>query len=178
MDLNTTNDTFIQTYHLGDYASIIGLIITFIGFGITIHNLIKTRKASELATEMVKNIRKDLKKVDTVAILSSCLAEMEEIKRLIRISNIEQLPERYSKLRASLILIKNDNNALIQEDHKILQGAIVQLKAFEKKLDEIVETNSQNTQISIAKWNTLISNHMDKLREVLIRVKSTVGDKS
>lgn len=179
MDFNATEVfNFIQNNHLGDFVSIVGFVITLIGFGVTIYNLRKTRTASELATIAVTNIRKDLKKVDTVAHLSSILTEMEEIKRLHRTENNEQLPEKYSKLRASLIFIKNDNNALAEEDYKILQSAIVQLRAFEKNLDNALYANKDTrvSQINISKLNVLTSNHIDKLQEVLIRVKSTIGD--
>lgn len=176
MDFNTTEIfNFIQDNHLGDIAGVMGFFITLGGFGITIYNLSKTRKASEIATKAVDNIRKDLKKVDTISQLSSILTEMDEIKRLHREKIYPQLLEKYSKLRSSLIFIKNDNNTLKDEDYVILQGAIVQLRASEQAIEKALFTNN-HFEIKTPKFNNLISNHIDKLQEVLIRVKSTVGD--
>lgn len=175
MDFNTTAVTnFVSANHLGDYSSIIGLIITLIGFLITIITLNKTKKASEIATKAVKAIQHDLKKIDTVTNLSSVLTEMEEIKRLHREKNYSQLLDKYSKLRVSLISVKSSNPALTEEDSTILQGAITQLKASEKIIDKHLHTNV-NSQPDNVKLNGLISNHIDKLQEVLIRVKSKVG---
>ncbi|MEJ2415049.1 MAG: hypothetical protein P8Y22_07280, partial [Sulfurimonas sp.] len=81
MDTNSTIAMFIENNHLGDYSSIIGLLITLIGFTFTLYQLYKTKQASEVATEAVKAMRRDLNKVDVIANLSSVLTEMEEIKR-------------------------------------------------------------------------------------------------
>lgn len=179
MDSNATEVySFIQTYHLADYASVIGFIITVIGFLVTILNLIKTRKASEAATMAVNNIRNDFKKIDTVANLSSVLIEMEEIKKLHRKKEDSgQLPEKYAKLRASLISIRTNNQILLEDDNRILQGAITQLSAFERALDNNLDKDNITT-FSIAKFNSAISTHIDSLQEVLMRVKFTVGENS
>lgn len=179
MDFNATKVSFfIQDNSLGDYSSIIALLITLAGFSITIFKLNKAKKASEIATDAVNAIRHDLKKVDTVANLSSVLTEMEEIKRLHREKHYILLPEKYSKLRASLISIKNANSTLIEKDLKILQGAITQLKASEKAIDKAIDgsVDSQPISLDTSKLNGLISTHIDKLQEVLIRVKSKIGD--
>lgn len=174
MDLNEVA-IFIHNYNIGDYASIFGLITAIVGFIITITTLFKTKKASDFASLAVNNMRNDLKKVDTVANLSSALTEMEEIKRLHREKKVNQLPEKYSKLKKALIIIKSSNSALSAPDSTIFQGAIAQLSSSEKALDKAFE-QTQSNQHSISKFNGAISIHMDKLQEVLIKIQLSIGE--
>ncbi len=168
---------FIQDNSIGDYSSILALIITLIGFGVTLHQLSKTKKASEVATTTINEMRDDLQRVDIVAILSTVVIEMEEIKRLHREKVHSQLAEKYAKLRASLISIKVFENIFIDEDLIALQSTITQLSASEKSLDKYKEDIEHNipTTFKISRLNGSISNHIDKLNELLIRIKLKIG---
>jgi len=178
LDLNVSMlSILIQENHIGDYSSIIALIITVIGFGITILQLTKTKKASEIATSAVNAIRDDLKKIDTLTSLSSVVTEMEEIKHLQREKNLLKLPEKYAKLRTSLITIKGFSSIFAEEDLKIIQGTITQLSASEEAIDIHFE-NTISSTLKVSKLNGSISNHIDKLNEVLIRIKLKIGENS
>lgn len=88
LDSNVSAITiFIQDNSIGDYSSIIALIITILGFGITLIQLTKTKNSSQIAVNAVNAMRNDLKIVDIVTNLSSVVIEMEEIKRLHREKN-------------------------------------------------------------------------------------------
>ena len=178
LDLNITAvSLYLEANSIGDYSSIIGLLITLIGFGFTITQLLKTKRASEAATSAVNAVRHDLKKIDTITDLSSVVAEMEEIKRLHRERNNELLPEKYAKLRKYLIAIKSSNPTLIEEDLIILQGAITQLSASEKTIDKALFTKEEKEiNLNTPRLNGLLSNHIDKLYEVLNRVKINIGE--
>lgn len=175
--LTTQIHTFIQNNSLGDYASIIALLITLLGFGITLIQLSKTKKASNIATQAVNEMRHDLKLIDIFTVLSSVVTEMEEIKRLSRAKNISQLTEKYAKLRASIISIRTFDNIFTKDELAILQATIAQLSASEKSLDKYQEDleNNIETTFKFSRTNGIISSHIDKLNEVLIRIKSNIG---
>ena len=61
----------VTTYRLGDFASIIGLLVTFIGFAVTLWNVVRSKRASEKAEEAVKRVRELLVQAGTLHRASS-----------------------------------------------------------------------------------------------------------
>lgn len=164
----------LETYHLGDFASIAGLIVTIIGFFITIINVIKSKNAATLAEETVRSVRSDLRLYQTVNGFSSALVTMDEIKRLHRQKEWILLPERYNNLRKSLISIRCENPVLSENDQKEIQAAITQFSGLEKLIDEHLSSD-KTASIDIPKINSRVSKQIDRIQELLIKLNNKVG---
>jgi len=162
---------FLEVNRIGDYAGLLGLVISFVGFFITIRTSLKTRNAAAQASAAVESIRGDLRKGDTVADFSSALAIMDEIKRMHRSTNLQLLPDRYSQLRRFLVSIRSSNPLLSDADQGAIQNAIAQFSASERVIERALEGKGV---VSAAKMNSLVSKHSEAIQELLVRVKSEI----
>jgi len=157
---------FIITNNLGDLASVIGVLISLIGFFIIIRNVSRSKNA-------VENVRNDILKTNTVAVFAEALSSMEEIKRLHRQEAWEILPDRYSALRKSLISIKGSNPSMSTKHKRVLQSAIQHFSSIEEQVENDIYSNKKPTNTSTL--NTIISKQIDKLQQILIEIKEGIG---
>lgn len=162
---------FLENYRIGDYAGLIGLIISVVGFFITIKTSLNTRAAAAQASSAVESMRGDLRRGDTVADFSSALEIMDEIKRMHRSQTLHLLPDRYSQLRRFLVSIRSSNPVLNNSDQQSIQSAIVQFSALERSVEKALEDGSS---VSPTKMNTLVSKQSEALQELLVRIKSEI----
>lgn len=157
---------FIIREHLGDISSVTALIISIIGFGIIIYNVIKTRKLS-------LQVRDDILRADTVLDFSSAISFMEEIKLLHRKEAWEILPERYSSLRKTLISIKESNPDISDEYKKRIQSTISILSNIENEIEQI--NYSKTAPPDVPRLNQIISRQIDRLQPILIEIRNQIG---
>ncbi len=166
---NETNNIlsdFINRADLSDWgaiASILALAIALIGFFITIRKVSRSEKA-------VKQVRDELRKIDTISDFSSAITTMVEIKRLHREKAWAILPDRYAELRESLISIKELNPTISDGKKKIIQSAIQNFRGLEEKIETCLYQKKDPEDVD--KFNHLISRHIDKLQRILIEFKN------
>lgn len=173
--MDSTFTKFIIENSIGDYASIVGVLISLFGFIITIINVIKSKKTVEQTNTIAKRVREDLIKTDIVMEFSSLLSELEEVKRLHRKNAWEILPDRYSSLRKKLYNIKNSYSNFEGEQLVTIQIAIQSLQNIEEKVDKAVFLGKEPDEVY--KLNKSISSQSDKLTEILNDIKSKIGNK-
>ena len=94
---------YYVTHNIGVFVDIFGLLLTIIGFAITIFGVFRAKGAAQRADEATRNLKSMMLRIDTVADLSAAMAVMDELKRLHRDDDWTLLPERYSTLRRTLI---------------------------------------------------------------------------
>lgn len=165
---------WLAAYRINEYSDILGLVITVIGFVLTLWNLWKSRSIATQALSVASKVRDDLRKVEVVAEFSAVIAALEEIKRLHRKGELEPLPERYSSLRRSLITMRDSTILLCNEDQSLLQGAISQFAGFERKIEKALTVDE--AKIDFAKMNRIVSTLLDDIHAVVVRMKTAIGD--
>lgn len=163
---------FLESNRIGDYAGLLGLVISIVGFFFTIRASLNSKTAARQASLAVESMRDDLRKGDTVADFSSALAVMDEIKRMHRSPNLHLLPDRYSQLKRFLISIRSSNPLLSEADQRSIQSAIVQFSALERLVETALEENSA---VSAARMNSLVSKQSETIQELLVRIKSDLS---
>jgi len=159
----------LEIYRVGDYAGLIGLVISIVGFFFTIKASLNSKEAAKQASAAVLAMRGDLRKGDTVADFSSALAIMDEIKRMHRSPNLHLLPDRYSQLRKFLVSIRSSNPLLTEVDQQSIQSAITQFSSLERFVERALEDGGA---MSSAKMNSLVSKQSEVILELLVRIKT------
>lgn len=153
---------FIVRQHLGELSSVIALIISIIIW----ISVVKARKLS-------LQIRSDMKRIDSVSEFSSAISGMYEIKTLHRMEAWQVLPDKYSTLRKSLIVIKEINPDVSDKSKEIIQSAISILSSIENAIE--VSNHNNTPPPNVPKLNQTISRQMDKLHPVLIEMQNKIG---
>lgn len=164
---------YIVSNNLGDWASVLGVIIAAVGFLVIIIKILRLKSTAEAVRDAVRNVREDVLRVETVAEFSAALSVMDEIKRLHRRQAWQILPDRYAHLRKALITIKTSYSDL-EDEHKIaLQSAIQIFSGIEKQVEDALAKNL--VSLDVPKLNRLISKQIDSLQQVLIKIQDKIG---
>ena len=160
---------FLDLYHVGDLASVLGLLVSIIGFMLTIYGVWKSKTAAQRAEESAKRTREAITSMQSIADISSVLAALGEIKRLHRTSAWSLLPDRYGSLRAKLVALRASRPQLSENQQATLQGTIQHLSDMERLIDRAMLSGKQPANIS--RLNSIISEQIDKLTELLTQVQ-------
>lgn len=163
---------FLEVYRIGDYAGLLGLIISFVGFYVTYRAANKSKTASEQAAAAVAGIRIDIQRSETVEAFATALAVMDEIRRMYLSDNMLYLPERCNSLRSHLVAIRTGSPFLTDDDLTVLQGAITRSSSMEKT---IVDHLLNNATVERNRLTKSISKDYDALQAVFVRIRNDIG---
>lgn len=162
--------------HWGDLASVAGVLISLVGFGITIRSVVLSKRAAEKAQESAQRVREGMLRSDTMVDLSAAVSIMDEIKRLHRASG--QWPvllDRYSALKGLLISIRASSPFLREEHRAALLGAMQQFSTIEESVERAL---ASKRPLKVAALNQIVSDQLDKLNELLAFIKLEIGEQS
>lgn len=163
-------EVFAALPWLSDKVGAVGLLITLVGFGVTIVQVMRARKASILAANAVESVRNRLAEFDTVANLSSAIETMEQIKRFQRLEAWPTIIDLYSQLRRKLLHIKHNSDQLPAELQSKLFSAIQHTSKFEQTMESIMVKKSTGSH-DVPKWNKIMSDQMESLTEIIIHLR-------
>lgn len=164
---------WLTSSKVGSVASVLGVLLSVMGFAITIRNVYVSRQAAERAEVASLETREALRLFDTIQELTSAVSALEEVKRLHRERAWNTLPERYSALRKSLITIRRSNPALSEDQQSRLQSAITFLADMEKRVERSLDDGQPIEKI--ARFNELASDHVVGLHELLLEIRQQSG---
>lgn len=157
---------------VGSWASIIGASIGFIGFVITIIIVWKTKSAAQLTEKVVSDVRKDIRRIDTVSECSTAIAVMESILNLNRSHQWISLLEKYISLKKTLISI--ESNPDLNDDHKVvLLNAVQTFTGIEGQVERAVENNTEPDDIP--NLNATVAEQIGELQRVLAEIRNLIG---
>jgi hypothetical protein len=169
LHVNTGTETD-QLSRWGNIASLLGLLVSVLGFGFTIWQVLKTKRVAEAAKEAAEEARLQILRSEGLVELASALKAMEEIKGLHRQGAWHLLPERYASLRQSLLKIKGTAAPAISEEHQsVFQGAIQHLTDMESKVERALAAQQQPS--NVLGMNKVMSLQIDKLVVVLTAMR-------
>lgn len=166
---------YIVNNDLGDVASVVGIVITIIGFGVTLWQVYRSKSASLQAKESVEHFQKEVLKYKTVSDLSETISMVNEIKELNRQSEWKLLLHRYSDLKRRFIDIKQSNIEFTKFQNQNIQDMIFAIDDICDIVENIVNKNVQEDEFDITKINRIITKHADGIFGILIKIKSVRG---
>ena len=127
-------ETSLSTY--GDLASVVGLILTLVGFAFTLWKIIQTRRATEEAIRIAKGA---IAQVST-RLFSNQIADgirlSSELRNTCRMRQWERAIDRCEQLRRLLASVVEDSNIRPDEGDDI-SVAIDDLGLILRRLEEI-----------------------------------------
>jgi hypothetical protein len=159
---------WISDQKVVDVASIAGVLISIVGFGVTLHGVRKSKNAAVRAEEAATAMRNSIRLLDTIIDFSAAISLLEEIKRLHRAQAWNALPDRYAALRKLLISVRKGVD-LREDQESMAQGTITNLATIETQVEKAI---GANVSPSVHRLNTLLSADLDNLIAVLTDLKA------
>jgi hypothetical protein len=171
-----TLTSLLESAIFGNMLNIAGIVLTLIGFWITISSSWKARDAADLARCEVAKVRDDLRKVNTVADISQALFLIEECKKLHRDNKWPLLPDKYSALKHLLITIRSTYTDFSEDQKSAIQSTTTELTNIEVQIEKFLSSQKIAKSIPDAsKLNTALTKHSDNLREILAYIRNDIG---
>lgn len=156
-----------------DPASVMGFLVSLIGFLITIVVVLRSKSAAEKTGEAVAEVRQKLMLQTAVFDLNRVLADVDELKALHRASVWEVLPARYSSLRRQLAAFRGTYPDLTRRQKATIQGIISQFSEIESIVEKSLAT--KQAPPDPPSLNRIAAEQGDKLNDIVIAVQHTIG---
>ena len=154
---------------VANWSSVIGLIVTFVGFFITIVNVLKSKRAAEEARAAAHDAKEKLGFLDVIAEIGIAKERIREIQALQRASSWDRLPDKYQDLRNSIIIVRDGSKSLTKEHIQALQSALASNNQHVKMIDKFI--CNQSSIKNVVGMNEILTEQSDKLLEILIEIK-------
>jgi hypothetical protein len=167
--LSTLLDKFVSLPMVSDQLSIAGLIITILGFAITISSVIKSKKAAEKASKQVEVFKQRLSAFDISTDISSAIEMIEQIKRLQRAKSWPGVLDQYSQLRRRMIAVKSNGKGLSEKQSTQLQATIQLTARIEEQLDAMLFEEGKD--VNVAYLNKAISKQLGGLMDIVASIR-------
>jgi parvulin-like peptidyl-prolyl isomerase len=153
----------------GSWASIAGVVISVVGFAITIFNVAKSKSAAVAAKNAARDAQSALKDIDAISEISMAIERLEGAKSQVSQNQGLFLAESFSRVRRRLISAKDSNENLTPDSVEILRTSIRRTRSLENKIHKHVE---EKTRLDILKTNKALSIIMDDLHKLQISLKN------
>jgi hypothetical protein len=168
--------SWMEANRVGDLAGLAGILISLIGFTVTVIGMFLSKSAAERAELAARETRDAIRLLDTVVDFSTAISTLEEIKRLHRQANWALLPDRYASIRKVLVSLRSSSPMLTDTQQTIVQEALANLYSIETAVER---TLAGQTSPKTPKINAIISSDIDRLLTVLAELKaSKIGVRS
>lgn len=156
--------------HVGDWASVFGVLIAIVGFVITIRNVARSRKSADRAETAATKAAESIRHIDAVQNLSRAVSTIEEIQRLNRAKEWKVLLDRHLSFRSILIEVKGAASNLASNQKAIIQAGIVHSTRISNKIEVALSKNSDPENIPL--MNRVLSKQMEKLQAILVEIRT------
>lgn len=153
---------------LGTALGFGGLFAAFVGFGLTLWQLVRTAKAADAAANAVRNVKRDYGSFDTMAELASAKGLNETIRVSLSAGDRLAAKARYDRLRESLVRIASSPHALQAQISTHLKDDAADVIDALNVLREI----SEDSEVP---WNKMIGT-LEQLDSYLISVTQKLRD--
>ena len=161
---------WLKDNQVGDLTGVLGIVISLIGFWVTVAGVVRSHRAAEQAAAAARSARESIRLFDTVVDFSSAIATLEEIKRAHRQAAWSMLPDRYAAIRKLLITLRAANGDLSEGHLSLIQNAIANLQDIEASVERALISPGA---LKPAKFNALLSEDIDNLVAVLTELKAS-----
>jgi hypothetical protein len=156
-----------------DMVSVLGLIISILGFAYTVVQVKRSRTSADQARDAVARMQKAIVHIDTVKELAEVLANLGEIKRHIRIEKLTFSPELCSSAYGKLRKLQTASDDLSDEQRDVLAGVIAKLIDLERRMNVVVLGSGKLT--NEANLLTMLSEEEGRLNGLLTRIQRRIG---
>ena len=126
---------WIVANHLGDWGSVLGVLIALVGFGITIYNVVRSKRSADRAETAATQALQSVRHIDTVQNLSKAISIMAEMQRLNRAKEWKVLLDRHLDFRSVLIEARGAADDLEDSQLARIQAGIAHSMSMSDKIE-------------------------------------------
>ena len=154
-----------QSMAFGDWFSLISLVVTLLGFGFTIWQLIRVKSAADTAMIASMETRRSMLRQDVSRELAQVLQTLNEIIRMnLEVAEWRLVAQRYASARQALTKIRRLED-FSDEQLSRLTSATAEFSRIESNIDKFV-CRQNGREPSRVNANSALREHIDSLSDV------------
>ena len=153
----------------GNAASIGGLLLSMIGFALTIYSVHRSKSAAIAAKEAAIDAKEAALTFDSIAALSRIIETLENTKEMNRSGNWGLAVGRFAESRRALISVRQSTQRANSNQRIMMQAGIAALAEIEREIERNLHGDKK---INTPKINKLISDTCDDLQTLLTEFRA------
>lgn len=168
---------FLDTYHVGQWSSFFGLIISFFGFAFTIVNVVRSRDAATRAEEAANRAIQAIKAIEVVDGLVEATTLLDEIARLNRAGQWTLVLDRHVAFRKIIADLKAHESIEKQDRLAVLQSSFQHSLNMSNTIELFIEGRGIASTVSVAQMNKVLSKQAENLGAMMVEIRTAAGAK-
>lgn len=154
---------------LSDWLSLAGIIVSLLGFWLSLAQIRKTKSAAESARDTAIKTTESVRKLDSLVGFSSVSKSLDEIKEALHRHDYQALIKQFDNTRKALIDARENHPSLSSQHGKSIQKALSFLKTLEV---EVRTSDEASIKLQHAKFMDTLVEISDDVTTILITTKN------
>lgn len=163
---------WITRHSLGDHSSVVGLLITIVGFILTFIKLWLVGRNNRTLQKSVQEAILGLGKIDTLKELATLIERLRNLNSLVMTADSMDLAKGFSDYRSSLTRLRESSSTSISETHSTIQSVLTQLSNIE---DRLVGSVLNDTELTSRKRQSILkvtNSCLDELQAFIQQIQN------
>ncbi|WP_222288198.1 hypothetical protein [Rhizobium leguminosarum] len=158
-----------QQLSLSDWLGLLGIILSLVGFGVSLVQIRKTKNAAESARDAATLATESVRKLDSVISFATVSKALSEMKDTLIKEDYELLAGLFDKARKALIDARENHPGLTDDQRRSIQKALSFLKSLEIDVRTLDNATLKQQHAKFVKTLLEIS---DNVTTILIKTRS------
>jgi len=154
---------------IGYWLGIFGLLLTLVGFVITVWQISKVKGAAAAVRDELERVEISMRKYDVAHEISKASYAIIAVKKHIKNSAWIDGAESYYDVRKSLLALKDDINGIGDDYIKNIEKASLYIEKFCERVDR-GEMNALSID-DLAKTNSVIRQHDQLISDIKVKIQ-------
>lgn len=157
-------DDWLLWTNASGWLGFVGIILTLVGFAITIANVVRSRNAAERAAVAANSAVGEVRKLKVITDLSGAISELDGIRRSVRDGQWRDVSDRLSYVRKLLIGVQIQYTTISNEDLEKIKNSVLVFSGVQKDIDK---SFVGKTRLSADRINRTLIDEIDSLVEIM-----------
>lgn len=171
-------DIWARLGRAADLTTVVGIVFTALGFGLTWQVANEARKSASLATSEVLKLREAVRNIRAIEDLSTTVRLLEDLKNSHRLGGANgwrSALHLYHEARSLIVRMRGDLNILSPAHQEAFTAVLVELSRMEQEVDQSLLDDNLRQELDYASYNSSIQRFVDVLNEILVRLRQQMG---
>ncbi|MCQ1572747.1 hypothetical protein NFO65_18625 [Neorhizobium galegae] len=159
----------LQELTFSDWLGLAGIILSLLGFGVSLWQLWKVKTAAESARDSAKLATEGVRKLDSVISFTSVIKSLDDIKNALHKQDYTELVKQFDSSRHSLIDARENHPGLSDNQRRSIQKALTFLKTLEV---EVRTSDVESIKLQHPKFMKTLLEISDSVTTILISTRN------
>jgi hypothetical protein len=157
--------------HIADILSIVGFVLTMVGLGITIWQLLQIKRVANAANLAANEAKNSIRKHDSIIEISSLISELKFItqEHLKKDLDPQSLYSNYTQVRQRASVLRSLQSNLSDDQNIVIQNLLSQIKIIQTGIEK---SNNSSKPVDVRKANSILLEIVVELSVIAVSLRN------